>query len=90
MMTKHAPDRPTVPEVLPLVHAVYRRHSAGCCLHVVLDDRNLDDCFVESAIGDAIREGHTDCEKLARKLATMSRTQRGKLSARAHDEVKKW
>lgn len=31
-------DRPTVPDVLPLVRAIYERHCAGCCLHIVTDD----------------------------------------------------
>ncbi len=68
--------KPTVPEVLPAVQALYARDSAGCCLHVVLDDRNVRDCFVDSCIENAV---HDECKQIAIKLRQMSTTQRRKL-----------
>src|SRR5690606_16179911 len=38
---------PLAVAVLPLAQLVYRRHAAGCCLHVVLDDGNVDDDSVD-------------------------------------------
>lgn len=71
--------KPTVPEVLPLVRELYARHAAGCCLHCVLDDGNVEDYFVESAITFASKEGCQDCLDLAMLLFRMSKTQRWKL-----------
>ncbi len=67
---------PTVPEVRPLVRALHARHSAGCCLHVVLDDGNIDDRSVRFCLDNA---KHVDCKELASILMDMSRTQRKKL-----------
>lgn len=82
-MTDHR-HKPTVPEVLPLVRALYDRHSAGCCLHVVLDDGNVADAFIPGAVELATELGHADCLELARLLKQMSPTQRRKLGALKH------
>ena len=71
--------KPSCSEALPLVRALYEWDGAGCCLHVVLDDHNVEDVFVESSIEKAITEGHWYCEVLARMLRSMSKTQRMKL-----------
>jgi hypothetical protein len=70
-------------EALPLVEAVYTQPNSGlgCCLHCIIEDDNVDDHFVESAIADARAKGHTHCLALALMLRDMSRTQRLKLSA---------
>ena len=72
--------KPTVPEVLPIVQALYRRHSAGCCWHVVLDDGNTDS--VLWTVGWMEKEwcGFPECKQLAELLPKMSRTQITKLS----------
>lgn len=75
-----ATPRRTVPEVLPYVRQLYLRSSVGCCLHIVLDDENVDNASVDLAIDHAQQRGHTDCEMLARVLRGMSRTQRLKLA----------
>lgn len=69
-------DRPTVPEALLLKSEIYARHSAGCCLHVVIDDGNLRDCSVRYALAEA---EHEDCKALAAILLRMSPTQRRKV-----------
>jgi hypothetical protein len=78
--------KPTVPEALPFVRAVYSQTNggAGCCLHIVLDDNNVDDHFVESCIKWADERGHELCAKTARMLRSMSKTQRWKLSKWRH------
>jgi hypothetical protein len=68
-----------VPEASPLVKALYARNSAGCCLHIVLDDGNVRDSDVDCCIESARKKGHADCETLALLLRKMSRTQRGRL-----------
>lgn len=73
-------DKPTVPQVAPMVRALYERSGAGCCLHVVLDDQNIDDKSVQFCVTYAQEKGHQECESLARILLRMSKTQRLKLA----------
>ena len=75
--------KPTVPEVLPLVRAIYERHCAGCCLHIMTDDGNVEQDSAEFCLQWAIERGHEDCIAAARLLVQMSPTQRGKI-ARIH------
>lgn len=72
--------KPTTTEVLPLVVAVYQRHSGGCCLHIVLDDNNVTDSDVDFCVKRSHENGHADCLELAERLRAMSRTQRLKLA----------
>jgi hypothetical protein len=71
-----------VAAVLPLVRALYRtpEGGSGCCLHIVLDDFNVEDSHVEFCIGYARSEGHADCEALSRVLRRMTAGQRWKLA----------
>jgi hypothetical protein len=77
--------KPTVPEVLPLARAVYAKPlgGAGCCLHIVLDEGNVDDRSVDFCLDYARRKGHDDCARLAEILRSMSKTQRLKIGALA-------
>lgn len=83
--------KPTVPEVLPLVHALYATaHGAvGGCLHIVLDDGNVETGHVKFALAYARENGCADCTALGEKLLQMSTTQRAKLSARAYEGKKR-
>ena len=79
-------DRPTVPEVLPLVRALYRRHGAGCCWHVVLDDGNAERatvawCAAQLETQPCEAGPTSECHALAKLLPLMSPTQVRKLSA---------
>jgi hypothetical protein len=76
--------RPTTDRVIPLARALYARHGAGCCLHLVLDDGNYGDDIVESCERGAAAAGHADCLELAGLLRQMSKTQRGKVAKHAH------
>jgi hypothetical protein len=65
--------------------AAYERIAAftlanpvGCCLHVVLDDGNLDNDSVAFCQRWARNKGHDECIAVADLLARMSRTQRTK------------
>lgn len=68
--------KPTIPEVFPLVKQLYDSDSAGCCLHIVLDDGNVEDHSVQCCIDNA---KHDFCRDLAIILMKMSKTQRLKL-----------
>lgn len=74
--------RPNVRDVGPLAEALYRSTggSAGCCLHVVLEDTNLDDASVLFCVDWAAKAGHEHCHALAGMLLRMSRTQRQRVS----------
>lgn len=76
------PNRPKVPDVLPLVRALYLRPggSVGCCLHIVLDDRNLDNSSVDFCVQQAREHSHADCESLALMLRQMTITQRRRVA----------
>jgi hypothetical protein len=72
-------DKPTVPEVMPLVRKIYEKHAAGCCLHIVTDDDNTENHMVDFCIQRAQEQGHRDCEEAAVLLRRMSRTQRHRI-----------
>jgi hypothetical protein len=76
------PNKPTVPEVVPVVAAYYAKpgNSLGGSLHVVLEDDNAEDYFVRSCRERAALEGDSDGVRLAELLLRMSRTQRLKLA----------
>ena len=42
----------------PLFQSIYRRNSAGCCLHVIIDDDNWDCLMDDSDLK------HKDCRAL--------------------------
>lgn len=80
--------KPTVPEVLPIVNAIYARHPGGCCWHIVLDDGNTEAFSVQWVIREWLPLnwcGHEECKQLAELLPRMSVTQRDKLSRLAGD-----
>ena len=76
-------DKPTIPEVLPLVQAYYAKpgNSCGGSLHIVLDDGNIEDGSVRFCRDWAAKHDDPDGIELAEILLRMSRTQRRKLMA---------
>lgn len=79
-------SKPTVPEVLPLVHAYYAKdgNSVGGNLHIVLEDGNVGDSSVEFCLAAAQEAGDEDGVTLAQILLRMSPTQRWKLRSSEH------
>jgi len=63
-------------DALPLKASIYARHSAGCCLHVVIDDGNLASDTIRRSLE---RATHDDCRALATMLLEMTMTQRRKV-----------
>jgi hypothetical protein len=74
-------NRPTVPEVLPLVRAIYERNGVGCCLHILTDDGNVDNGSAQFCLETAKARGHADCIAAAEMLVKMSKTQRSNVGA---------
>jgi hypothetical protein len=77
--------KPTVPELLPLVAAIYSRSVVGCCLHIVLDDENIRDSDVKFCLERAKERGHDDCLQAATLLLRMSKTQRKRIVVQKFD-----
>lgn len=77
--------KPTIPEVVERFARYRRQHSAWGALHVVLDDGNTEDGFIESAARRALDAGDVEGAELALVLGTMSRTQRRKLPSAVRD-----
>lgn len=75
-------EKPTVPEVLPLVQAYYAMpgNSAGGSLHLVLDDGNVEDSSVAVCLRYAQEHDDEAGVELATLLLKMSKTQRKKLA----------
>ncbi len=60
-----APTNPPIPrDVYEDVHALYSRNSVGCCLHIVLDDGNVDESSVSFCERYAEKRGHDFCLQL--------------------------
>jgi hypothetical protein len=80
-------DRPTVPELVPLLEAFYcqEKNFNGGALHVVLADGNLDVCFVEWCREQALECGDEEAAKIADLMSKMSPTQRRKAYHLAHE-----
>lgn len=66
-------------DMLPLAQEIYRRHAAGCCWHITLDDGNCDDVSVQFCANEAKRKSCEPCMALAPLMKAASRTQRGRL-----------
>ncbi len=84
------PNRPKVPDLVPLIKAVYASPAggAGCCLHIVTDDDNYGcaaDCLGWAIEAEAKEPGqHTNCVKAAEMMTKMTKTQIAKATAMAY------
>jgi hypothetical protein len=56
------------------VHRIYARHAAGCCLHIVLDDSNLEQRHIEFCARESC--GHEDCKFVCSELMRMTDAER--------------
>jgi len=78
--------KPTIPEVVARFARYYEAHPAWGVMHIVLDDENVEDGYVDHCIGFANEENDREGFELATILRTMSETQRRKLPR----AVKEW
>ena len=82
------PDRPTVPEVIPLIECLWgiKGCGVGGPLHAVIDDGNLKDGHIQWAIDHAHEVDWWSEEaanlgiEIARRMLQMTGTQRRKLA----------
>src|SRR5688572_15279597 len=67
-------DKPTIPEVMPLVRAFYEKpgNGVGGALHIVLEDGNVDDGSVRFCLNEARKRADEDAIRLAEILLRMS------------------
>ena len=69
-------------EARRLVDSIYKRHCAGCCWHVVLDDGNIEDNVVAWVANEWLEQTackRPECRTLAPLMIKMTKTQRKKL-----------
>lgn len=81
-------DRPTVPDVMPLVWALYDTEHGSCGghLHITLDDGNIEDSNIEFCIREAAKENCEPCLTIGRLLQQMTKTQRSVVYKRAYEK----
>lgn len=79
--------KPTTLDAIPLTKTIYERSAVGCCLHILLDDQNIDDSHVIFCLEEALKNNHEDCIRLSIMLLKMSKTQRLKV---ANDADRCW
>jgi hypothetical protein len=72
-------DRPTVPEVAPLIGSYLDRHPIGGNLHIVLEDGNIEVSHVLWCMQNARERGDDDAIRIADLMSRMTSTQRRKL-----------
>lgn len=71
-------EKPTLPQLTPLVRGIYQRHTGGCCLHILIDDGNIENAHAQFCLDEARRQEHADCTAAAELLLKMTKTQRRK------------
>lgn len=69
-------NRPSVPDVFPILREIYGRHCAGCCCHIVTDDGNYEQEHADWCLQYAREKQHTDCIAALEMLVQMTDTQR--------------
>lgn len=71
-----------VPDVIEKFEAYYKKPGNGAwgSLHVVLDDQNVSDYFVEFCEEECVKRNDTDGLELVNILKQLSKTQRIKIS----------
>lgn len=87
VVSKRVPAKTAVPYIV----AIYRDHSAGCCLHIVLDDYNIDDqcvewCMNQPTLCDTCRK----CGEILRTLSLTARRKAISLASRQMREERMW
>lgn len=61
----HSTSESQLTRLAPLLKSIYDRNSAGCCLHVIVDDGNWD-CVIDP--DDCV---HDDCKQAAEIISDM-------------------
>jgi hypothetical protein len=69
------------------IKAVYARHSAGCCQHLVVDDCNTDDASIEHCNQAWEECGNADCLVVNRLIAMYPEDERDMMLALAKGDI---
>jgi len=85
LVSDDVPESASTSEFDALLDRIYKRHSAGCCLHLAVDDGNLDDDSVQFCYGYASAKEHDDCVAVARLLCAMTEEERERAVGAHHD-----
>lgn len=59
------------PAARELVRSIYDRHGAGCCMHIVTDDGNIEDRDVQHCLAFVMKNECHECIALAALLLTI-------------------
>lgn len=68
-------ETPSWRDLADAMKPIYARHCGGCCLHVVIDDGNIEREFIDWTLEHARTSGHADCIAAAELMARCSLTQ---------------
>jgi hypothetical protein len=71
--------RHALKSVRSAIWTLYEWNAAGCCLHVVIDDRNFDDASIRHALELANQRRHAVCAYVAQFFLDAPRAQRRKI-----------
>jgi len=58
------------------VRELYEEHPTGCCLHIALDDGNIDEDDILWCVNYAKDQGHPKCYILANRLLFLTLEER--------------
>ena len=61
------------PKISGLIWQVYQQSSVGCCLHITLDDGNIEDTHIDFCLEESTKNNHSICLELAKELRKLSR-----------------
>ena len=65
--------------VKQLTARLYQRSAVGCCLHILVDDCNIEDRHVDFCIAYAEERAHTECAELAKAYKELSLADRAEV-----------
>lgn len=79
--------RTKIDEAVAALRKVYRDNgnAAGCCLHIIADDGNIEQSHADWVAGYACAIRHGDCINAADLLEDMTDTERAQVYARYDD-----
>lgn len=81
-------SKPQIPEVIDRFKAYYLDNPTWGSLHIVLDDYNLEDKWVDFCIEYAEKENDHEGLQLAVILRKMSKSQRARISFKVEEMCK--
>lgn len=67
---------PSFDALIARISAIYAGHGAGCCLHIVTDDGNVEADSVRYCLAQAKKRQHPECVKVANMLLALKEPQR--------------